>query len=106
MKEYGFNEDEAKVFLNNISSKLTSGQFSASLERLIIFIENNPSLSDIDKKKIIRPIFELRSYLLHSVNQVITSEAKYSGALDAVKLLASQLQPLKTQPAPSNARHK
>ncbi len=104
MKEYGFNEDEAKVFLSNISIKLTSGQFSASLERLIIFIENNPSLSDTDKRKIIRPIFELRSYLLHSVKHAITSEAKYSGALDAFKLLASQLQPLNAQPAPSNAR--
>lgn len=103
MKEYGFTEDEAKVFLSNISNKLASGQFSASLERLIIFIENNLSLSDTDKKKIIRPIFEVRSYLLHSVNQAITSEAKYSGALDAVKVLASQLQLPNTQPASSNA---
>jgi len=103
MQEYGFTADEAKVFLSNIASNLKSGQFTASLERLIMFIENNASLTETEKKKIIRPIFELRSYLVHSVNQVLTSEAKYLGALDAIKLLASQLQSSNRQPTPSDA---
>jgi hypothetical protein len=103
MQAYGFTADEAKSFLSNIANNLKSGQFTASLERLIIFIENNASLTETEKKKIIRPIFELRSYLVHSVNQVLTSEAKYLGALDAIKLLAPQLQSMNRRPTATDA---
>lgn len=88
LENLGLTEDEAQ----NITTSLNPVELVASLERLLVLIENNTTLPDADKKRIVEPLHELRNHLFHSVNQVIASEAKYRAALDAIKLLAAQLK--------------
>jgi hypothetical protein len=88
LKEFSLAEDE----LNKITSTLNPVELVASLERLFVIIENNTNLPDADKQSIIAPLNELRNRLFLSVNQAIAAEAKYWAAMDAIKLLASQLK--------------
>ena len=84
--------DEAQRPAKDVSNAPNPVHLVASLERLLVLIEHNPALPDADKKALLRPLHELRSQLFLSVNQAIASEAKYRAALDAIKLLAAQLQ--------------
>jgi hypothetical protein len=84
--------DEAQRPAKDVANALNPVHLVASLERLLVLIEHNPALPDADKKALLRPLHELRSHLFLSVNQVIASEAKYRAAMDAIKLLAAQLQ--------------
>lgn len=94
LKSLGFTEKEAKAFVTNTTGNLSLIHFIASFERLLVFIENSSSIPDGDKKKTVQSLYELRRHLFQSVNQAIVSEAKYSAALDAIKLLAPQPKPL------------
>ena len=84
--------DEAQALAKSVANSLNPVHLVASLERLLVLIEHNPALPDADKKALLRPLHELRNHLFLSVNQVIASEAKYRAAMDAIKVLAAQLQ--------------
>jgi hypothetical protein len=98
LKDLGFSEDEAKAFVKEITENLNPVHLFSSLERLLVFIEENKVLPDADKQRIVEPLHEFRNHLFLSANQAIASEAKYRAALDAIRLLAFQLKTEAQQP--------
>ncbi len=92
LKNPGLPEAEAAALAKDATATLNPVQGVATLERLLVLVENHPALPDADKAALLRPLHELRAHLFQSVNQVIASEARYRAALDAVQLLAAQLQ--------------
>jgi hypothetical protein len=92
LKNAGLPEAEAGALAQDGTATLNPVQGVATLERLLVLVENHPALPDADKAALLRPLHELRTHLFQSVNQVIASEARYRAALDAVQLLAAQLQ--------------
>ena len=92
LQNMGLPEAEAAALAKDVTNTLNPVRLVASLERLLVLIENHPALPNADKGTILRPLHELRNQLFLSVNQMIASEAKYQAAMDAIKLLAAQSQ--------------